>query len=122
MSRRPARRLLADMLERITRIERYVDGLDLDGFRRDERTHDAVVRSLEVIGEAASRLPTAFRERAAGIPWGRIVGLRNRIVHAYFDIDLDLVWEIVRVELPALKRHLEVLAASVEQGDQHEVR
>lgn len=70
MSRRPARQLLADMLERIARIERYVDGVDLDGFRRDERTHDAVVRSLEVIGEAASRWPADLRECAASISWG----------------------------------------------------
>lgn len=115
MSRRPVRSLLTDMLERIARIERYVAGLDLDGFRRDERTHDAVVRGLEVIGEAASRLPLAFREGAREVPWHRIVGLRNRIVHAYFDVDLELVWEIVQAELPGLKRLLEVLAESAGQ-------
>jgi len=118
MSRRPARQLLADMLERIERIARYVAGFDRDAFLSDPKTADSVVRNLEVIGEAAGRLPAAFRERHQEVPWGRIVGLRNRVVHAYFDVDLELVWEIVRVELPELKARL--LALPQESLDEEE--
>ena len=71
-----------------------------------------------MIGEAAGRLPAAFRERHQEVPWGRIVGLRNRVVHAYFDVDLELVWEIVRVELPELKARL--LALPQESLDEEE--
>ena len=106
MSRRPVTLLLDEMLTAIGKIERYVEGLDRAAFLADERTGDAVVRNLEVIGEAAARLPEAFRASASDIPWRRIVGLRNRIVHEYFGIDLEIVWEIVRTDLPALRPQL----------------
>ncbi len=109
MSRRPIRLLIEDMLERIERIERFVAGLDHKAFLGDEKTIDSVVRNLEVIGEAAGRLPQELRDRHPEIPWRQIVGLRNRIVHQYFDVDLQLVWEIVRVELVDLKRQLSAL-------------
>lgn len=102
MSLRPVRQLLADILERIERIEEFTAGLDQDAFVHDAKTADAVIRNLEVIGEAASRLPANFRDRHSKIPWRQIVGLRNRIVHAYFDVDLELVWTISREALPKL--------------------
>ena len=103
MSDRPVALLVEDMLERIDRIARYTRGLDHDAFVDDDKTVDAVVRSFEVIGEAARRLPSEFKASHAEIPWHQIAGLRNRIVHEYFDVDVDLVWEIVRTELPRLK-------------------
>jgi uncharacterized protein with HEPN domain len=106
MSHRPARLLLDDILERIDRIDRYVADVDRETFLRDGKTSDSVVRNLEVIGEAASRLPEQFRARHAEVPWRRIVGLRNRIIHEYFDVDLELVWEILQTELPGLKAGL----------------
>jgi len=117
MSHRPVRQLLEDMLERIGRIQRHVAGLDRDAFLVDDKSSDAVVRNLEVIGEAAGRLPEEFRMRHGEIAWRRIVGLRNRIVHAYFDVDLELVWEIVRVELPELKARLQALLPDPGDGD-----
>lgn len=103
MSRRSPDLLLADIMERVERIERHVAGMDLKAFLKDEKTIDAVVRNLEVIGEAANRMPLAFRTEHAEVPWRRIVGLRNRVIHAYFEVDLELVWEIVCNELPTLK-------------------
>ena len=109
MSPRPTHRLLADIVEHIERIERFLAGLDRTAFLRDEKTCDSVVRNLEVIGEAANRLRQEFRDRHPQIPWRRIVGLRNRIVHEYFDVDLELVWEIIHAELPALKMQLQAI-------------
>lgn len=121
MSRRPILRLLDDMKGRIERIERYVAGLDRAAFLRDEKTADSVVRNLEVIGEAAARLSEAFRNRHPDVPWRQIVGLRNRIVHAYFDVDLELVWQIVTVELLDLKVRIVALpretGADRDEGD-----
>jgi uncharacterized protein with HEPN domain len=114
MSRRPVRQLLADMLERIERIEEFVTGLDRDAFLGDVKTADAVVRNLEVFGEAANRLPVDFQDRHPEVPWRQIVGLRNRIVHAYFDVDLELVWTIARGELPTLKLVLASLQAEAD--------
>ena len=84
-------------------------GVDRDAFLQDEKTADSVVRNLEVIGEAASRLPPAFRQQNATVPWRQIIGLRHRIVHDYFDVDLDLVWTIVHSELPTLVAQLQAL-------------
>jgi uncharacterized protein with HEPN domain len=99
------------MRERIERIEGFVAGLERDDFLHDAKTSDAVVRNLEIIGEAAARLPEEFRRSSPEVPWARIVGLRNRVVHAYFDVDLEIVWTIVSVELPALKERLSALGA-----------
>ena len=106
MSRRPASILLEEMLSAMARIERYVAGIEHDAFMSDEKTSDAVVRNLEVLGEAAARLPENVRVSAPEVPWRRIVGLRNRIVHEYFGVDLEIVWEIVGNDLRALRPQL----------------
>jgi len=115
MSRRPARMLLEDILNRIARIERHVAGMDQEAFLLDDKTCDSVIRNLEVIGEAANRLPDDVRALQEEVPWRRIVGLRNRIVHEYFDVDLELVWEILRSELPELKTLLLALVDEIDE-------
>lgn len=83
MSRRSPQLLVADMLEAIAKIERYISDLTESQFLEDERTSDAVVRNLEIIGEAASRLPDAYRSTVSQVPWHQVIGLRHRIVHEY---------------------------------------
>ena len=78
----------------------------------DRKTADAVVRNLEILGEAANRLPGDFKQRYADIPWPKIVGLRHRIVHDYFDIDLEIVWQIIQQELTPFKAQLDQLRSS----------
>jgi uncharacterized protein with HEPN domain len=118
MSYRPIQLLIEDIWESIEKIERYISGLDQDAFLNDEKTVDSVVRNLEIIGEAANRLPGDFKTRHSEIAWHRIVGLRNRIVHNYFGIDLDIVWEILQRELPDLKEKISTLRpASKEHGE-----
>jgi uncharacterized protein with HEPN domain len=109
MSRRAAPLLVEDIWEAIEKIQRYVAGLDHDTFIKDDKTIDSVVRNLEIIGEAANRLPTDFRAQHTEIEWRKIIGLRNRIVHNYFNIDVDIVWEITQKDLPHLKPKLSVI-------------
>ena len=106
MSRRSAELLLEDILEAAEKIGRYTARLNKEDFTKDEKTIDAVVRNLQIIGEAASRLPPVFRQEHQHIPWPKIVGLRNRVIHQYFGVDSEIVWEIVRSDLPALKEQL----------------
>ena len=94
------------MLEAIARIERYTAGLDVASFISDEKSSDAVVRNLEIIGEAAAHLPSDFKNSVDKIDWEKVVGLRNRIVHGYFAVDLELVWAIVSSDIPPLGRSL----------------
>ncbi len=90
------------MLESMGRIAGYIAGMGREDFLSDRKTIDAVVRNLEVVGEAASRLTDAARKRGGDIEWPLIVGLRNRIVHEYFGIDSEIIWEIITHDLPAL--------------------
>ena len=85
-------------------------GLSYADFARDRRTQLAVLRLLGIIGEAASCLSVETREKHPDIPWGEITGMRNRLVHAYFDVDLRLVWDTLRDDLPPLVDQLGHLA------------
>lgn len=93
---------LEDILEAVARIQRYTQELPRDAFANDERTVDAVVRNLEVIGEAVKQLPAEVRSRAPAIEWQRIAGLRDILIHQHFGIDIEIVWDVVQTKLPDL--------------------
>jgi len=107
MSKRNWTLFLQDMLESIGKIVQYTSGMRFQDFVQDQRTRDAVVRNLEVLGEAARQIPTAIQERYPDIPWAQIISLRNRLIHAYFLVDYGVVWEIVQNELPPLQQRLQ---------------
>lgn len=94
MSRRLPSLLVDDILQSCRRIMEYTDGMSYEGFVKDPKTMDAVIRNFEVIGEAANRLPEVFKDRHTTIDWHRIRGFRNRIVHDYMGIDYGIVWDI----------------------------
>lgn len=104
MYKRPINLLLNDMRQAIDRIEQYIKNLSFDAFSDDQKSVDAVVRNLEIIGEAASRLPDEFKEKYSEIEWYKVVGLRHRIVHVYFGIDLEIIWQILQKDLPELRQ------------------
>jgi len=106
MSRRSVPLLLEDIWEAVEKIERYVFDLSHDAFVKDDKTVDSVVRNLEIIGEAANRLPQDFKTQHSEIEWPKIVGLRHRIVHDYFNIDVEILWRIIQKDLPAFKSKL----------------
>ena len=105
MSRHTELRLL-DILDAIERVFSYVKGMSYKDFMADQKTQDAVVRNIEIIGEAARGIPKVFRADNSQIPWDDIIGMRNIIVHHYFGILIDVVWDIVKKELPMLKKQI----------------
>jgi uncharacterized protein with HEPN domain len=107
MSDRPVKLLVEDILEAIGKIEDYTASLQKTDFLNDEKSIDAVVRNLEIIGEAANRLPKDFKEQNINIEWRKIVGLRHRIVHNYIGIDAEIIWQIIQVDLPSFKSKLQ---------------
>jgi uncharacterized protein with HEPN domain len=109
MSERPANLLLRDMIEAAEKIDRYVAGMGQDQFLADEKTVDAVARNLEIIGEAANRLRRTFTAEHGEVEWSSIVGLRHRIVHDYFGLDLDIIWTIVTRDLPSFRAKVQRL-------------
>jgi len=106
MSKRPVDLLLNDIRSAIERINEYTENLTLDDFSKDQKTIDAVVRNLEIIGEAANRLPEDFKASRPNIEWRKVVGLRHRIVHEYFGIDLQIIWQILHKDLPEFHHKL----------------
>jgi uncharacterized protein with HEPN domain len=107
MSKRDVRLFLHDMLEAINKIERYVAGLSFAQFESNDLVVDAVVRNLEVIGEAAKYIPPHLRDRYDAVDWVRVVGFRNIVIHAYFDVDVEIVWTIATQRLRELKTVLQ---------------
>lgn len=114
MSERPIRLLLDDVLEAIEKIMAYTHGMSQAIFLKDSKTADAVVRNLEIVGEAANRLPQTFKQQHSAIEWAKIVGLRHRIVHDYFDIDLLIVWHILQKDLPAFTSQLQRIRSELD--------
>jgi uncharacterized protein with HEPN domain len=94
--------MLRDILEAIRRIGDYSRGMVYDQFVDDTRTQDAVIRNLEIIGEAAKKIPDDVKAQLEQIPWRRIAGTRDRLIHDYFGVNLEIVWIIIQDELPAL--------------------
>jgi len=107
MSRHEDEVRLGDMLSHSREAIDITSDLSLDEFKADRIRQLAVVRLLQIIGEAANQMSAERQARIAGVPWRQIVGLRNRVTHAYGDVDLDIVWTIVQNDLPPLIRVLE---------------
>jgi len=101
--RRDYKVYLNDILAAISKIEKYVNDLSFQEFTRDEMRVDAVVRNLEVIGEAAKHVPEESRTKYPFIEWRKISGLRDILIHEYFGVDHDVLWDIVKNKIPVLK-------------------
>ncbi|MEM6714156.1 MAG: DUF86 domain-containing protein [Cyanobacteria bacterium P01_C01_bin.147] len=92
-----------DILVSCDKILRYTAGLSFDGFIEDERTFDAVVRNLQLIGEAVKNLPDDLCDCYPEMEWRKIAGLRNILVHAYFTVENEIIWDVVQSKIPNLK-------------------
>ena len=102
---------LLDMLLAAREALSFTEGLSYDEFARDRRTQLSVLKSVEIVGEAAAQVSEDTGQMHPAIPWRKIVGMRNRLVHVYFDVDLRIVWNTARDDLPVLVARLEPLVA-----------
>jgi uncharacterized protein with HEPN domain len=109
MSKRDPQILVEDVLLAIEKIRRFTAGMDQQAFLSDEKTIDAVARNLEIIGEAVRQLPDDFKNANSTIPWSQIGGMRNRIVHEYFGLDLEIIWQVIEHDLPELEARISPL-------------
>lgn len=107
MFKRTDKEFLSDILEAIRRIKAYTAGMTYETFLQDTKTQDAVVRNLEIIGEAVKNLSEEMRHRYSAVPWKSMAGVRDRLIHHYFGVSLDVVWGIVTVELDGVASGVE---------------
>jgi uncharacterized protein with HEPN domain len=115
MSERSDIDYLFDILESIQRCLSYTTGLDWDSFVIDFRTQDAVVRNLEIIGEAVKALSSQLRDTYPEIPWKDVDGARDRLIHHYFGINNEIIWEIVQVDLPELLPQIQKILRALDK-------
>ncbi|HWR26481.1 MAG TPA: DUF86 domain-containing protein [candidate division Zixibacteria bacterium] len=97
---------LKHVLDSINQIEEYVEGMGFEDFVSSKLVQDGVVRQLEIIGEATKHLSPELREKYPKIPWEDIAGMRDKLIHHYFGVDLEVVWDTVEKDLPALKKNV----------------
>ena len=106
---------IKDIISAIKSIEEFVEGLSLDEVREDDKTSSAVIRKFEIIGEATRHVPDNLKERYPDIPWKRMAGMRDRLIHAYFGVDYRLVWEAIKMDIPEIKPRLQEILAELEK-------
>jgi len=98
---------IEDILESIKAIEEYSAGMDKDGLEKSRMKQSAIIREIEVIGEAVKNIPENVKNKYKEIEWRKIAGMRDVIIHGYFRVDLDAVWNVIKRDLPILKKQME---------------
>lgn len=98
---------MEDILSSTQEIEEFTEGMSFDEFLRDRKTINAVLRSLEVMGEAVKKIPDGIRSKYPEIPWKYIAGMRDKLIHEYHGVDLEIVWKVIEEEIPPLKPEFE---------------
>jgi uncharacterized protein with HEPN domain len=94
---------LQDILDSIDEIRDFTEGMSFEDFATDKKTINAVLRSIEVMGEASRRIPEEIRSRYEQVPWRKMTGMRDKLIHEYHGVDIDTVWQTLREDIPPLK-------------------
>lgn len=114
MSKRSDSEFLQDIREALDRSIGYIAGMTYESFISDTKTQDAVIRNLEILGEATKNLSEELRAKYPNVPWRNMAGARDRLIHHYFGTNLDIVWQIVTHELPQVASQIETIDESGE--------
>ena len=106
MSEKDSLVFMEHILESIRDIENFLNGISKDKFLINKEKQNAVIKSLEIIGEAVKNLPVGFTIKYPYVDWARIAGMKNKLVHQYFGVDLEIVWKVLKDDLPQLKKDI----------------
>ena len=104
---------LKHILESINKIEEFTKNISKADFIESIKNQDAVIRRLEIIGEATKNLPRNFREKYTDVPWNEIARMRDKLIHGYFGVDLNITWNVVKNDLPSLKKKIKTILEEI---------
>lgn len=116
MNKRSYQIFIEDALVAVDKIARYTENVNYDDFCQNEMMVDAVLRNLEVLGEAARNVPDEIKVKYPHVPWKRMVGLRNIVIHEYFGIDLENIWKIIDENVPETRSELVKILKDLEES------
>jgi uncharacterized protein with HEPN domain len=108
---------LRDILDAMDKAASFVSGMSYEEFCRDERTAFAVIRALEIVGEAAKKVPAPWRRRYPAIPWKSLAGMRDKLIHDYVGVSLEVVWRTIRDDIPEVKPRLQLMLEEVSRQE-----
>ena len=103
MKKRDYRDYLQDIIDSIDDIESFTENMSFEDFGKDRKTINAVIRSVEVIGEATKKIPRSIRNKHPSIPWKKMAGIRDKMIHEYFGVDIEILWKTIKEDIPSLK-------------------
>ena len=112
--KRNSKLFLKDIIDSMNDIEKFVDNMSLQELKRDKKTLNAVIRSLEIIGEATKNIPKEIKLKHKEIPWKEMAGMRDVLIHAYFGIDYNLLWTAIKKNIPEIKPKIKKILKEVE--------
>jgi len=112
---RDSKLYLKDILEAIEAIEEFVKDIDFETFKRDDMRSSAVIRKFEIIGEATRNIPDNIKQKYSSIPWKNISGMRDRLIHFYFGIKYELVWDTIKIDIPVLKSQIKKILENLQR-------
>ena len=105
---------LNHILDAIKKIEKYTKGIDEEAFKKNDLVQDGVIRQIEIIGEAVKRLSNDIKSQSPDVPWQDIAGMRDKLIHDYFGVDIDTVWLTVQKDIPFFKREIKRIIENLE--------
>ena len=108
---------IKDIISAMESIEKFIKGMNFESLSKDDKTISAIIRKFEVIGEAVKNLPDWLKNKYTDIPWKNMAGMRDRLIHGYFGVDYQLVWDTIKNEIPKYKTKIKSILIQVEKEE-----